>query len=486
MRDTRDFVMRPEPPRWLSRAALGICVGGIGGVIVVGTRAPAPVALVVLAIVFVALVVLLLAESRRRTLDVRTIVVATGVLFAVAVATPPVMSRDLWSYALYGRITVHYHASPYTDLPIKYRHDPIYHEVSRAWQKTPSVYGPVFTWLSAGGMALAGARPLLARLFFQGLAALSIALAMWLVYRRTRDPVALAMIGLNPVIVITVVNAGHNDALLAVGLLGAVLLAAGRRTLVAAAVVGLAALVKITAGLAMIGLLLWVWRVAGFRRVVSAALVCGAVVLAGYGIGGGRQALHPLQEARLNVTGASLWNQPRMTLTHQRVAAGERGHVAGEFVRRRIATIAGLLVFGLAAVAALHRRHDATPALAMAASLLAYTLLGTYVLTWYLGPVIVLSSLSRRSTIAWLAMAQGALLELAYVPDVRFLQTALNIFRPHGAIEHLQLDLRAHYLPQFEILAALLLVVASLWPTRIHRPHLPHRPTRRVASAGRG
>src|SRR5207248_705397 len=81
---------------------------------------------------------------------------------------------------------------------------------------------------------------------------------------------------------VIVVNGGHNDVLVALALLLAGVLAFRRRAGAAGALIGIAALIKLTAGLALIGLLLWAWRHELRRFAVTAATTTAAVVLAGY------------------------------------------------------------------------------------------------------------------------------------------------------------------------------------------------------------
>src|SRR5205085_7125950 len=116
----------------------------------------------------------------------------------------------------------------------------------RVWRRTKSVYGPGFTLLSAAGMKVAGSSRLAARLFFQVVAALAIGAVLFLVDRRGRDPLALAAIGLNPVIVLGVVNNAHNDALVGLPVLGAVLFVASERPVAAGLVAAAGALVKVS------------------------------------------------------------------------------------------------------------------------------------------------------------------------------------------------------------------------------------------------
>ena len=129
----------------------------------------------------------------------------------------------------------------------------------------------MFTGISTAIMAVTGTHLLATRLAFQLLAAFAVLAAMFLVYRRTRDPVALLLIGVNPVIALEVVNTGRNDALVGLAILAGV--AAGRAppVLAGAAVVALAALVKIVALAALGGLLVWVWRRLGPRVAAQGA-----------------------------------------------------------------------------------------------------------------------------------------------------------------------------------------------------------------------
>lgn len=442
---------------WVAPAALGTCVGATAFVLVVGAGAPEPADLVALSLAFLALVVLLGTEGRRATLSARTVAASVTALLALAVAVPPVMSRDLWSYAMYGRIAAVHRASPYVRTPADYPDDPLFHEVAPGWRKTPSVYGPAFTAVSAAGMRAVGANRTGARLFFQVLAATAVTAALVVTWRLTRDARALAAVGLNPLVVVAVVNGGHNDALIGLALLGAVVAAARRRWTAAGALVGAAALVKVTALLALVGLMLWVAGALGWRRALGTVAVCGVVVAVGYGLGGGRAALRPLETARLRTSGASVWNPVRVKLTQERIEEGERGTVAGYRVRRTVSGLSALAVGALAVVVAARHRRDATPALAVGGSLLAFTLLGTYVLAWYVAPIVMVGSLAWRSRVTTLAMVQGALLQLAYVPDVR-----LGVQRPSNLLEQVPVVLRTRWLPLFELVAVAALVAGSL------------------------
>ena len=187
---------------------------------------------------------LFLPALRVRVLTTRRVAVAGALLVALAVLAPPAGSHDLWSYAAYGRLLSVHHASPFTHVPADFPHDPLLHLVARGWRQTGSVYGPGFVGLSAAGTAVTGPSELATRLFFQLVAALALVFIVFIVWRRTRSPVALAFVVLNPALILAV-NGGHNDLLVGLALLGGTLLLEDGRPRRAGLVLAAGALVKL-------------------------------------------------------------------------------------------------------------------------------------------------------------------------------------------------------------------------------------------------
>ncbi|HEV3401990.1 MAG TPA: hypothetical protein VG078_09250 [Acidimicrobiales bacterium] len=400
--------------------------------------------LALLVLGFAALAVLVAAERRRRCLTRRLVLGVSGALLVVAVVTPPAQSADVWSYAMYGRMVSEYRANPYRHTPAEYQTDPIGQRVSRFWIDSPSVYGPLFTAISSAGMAGAGRSATLARLFFQGLAAVAVAACLVLVDRRTRDPVALALIGVNPVVVVSVVNGAHNDALVGLALLGGVLLAAARRPAWAGAALAAGALVKVGAVLPLAALAVWVWARCGRRSAAVLAGTAAAVGLAGVVAAGAPDVLAALGDAQARVTGGSVW-----AWAHRRIdsEAGLRLLAWGATVA------AAALTFLLAA----RRPREQGLVLVVGGSVVAYLLLGTYVVPWYLVwglPVLVLL---WRWRVAWMALAHAALLHLATArppvqgPDPR-----------SAGVARLQGDLYEVVAPLFAATAAVVITVAMV------------------------
>src|SRR5215212_10078167 len=128
----------------------------------------------------------------------------------VAVAMPPRQSHDLWIYAMYGRTVTAHGSSPYAHPPRDFPGDPALRRVDAHWRATTAPYGPVFVGTAALVVAATGTDELTTRLAFQGLAVLAVVLALGLLVRRGVSAQGLALVALNPVIIVEVVNGGHK------------------------------------------------------------------------------------------------------------------------------------------------------------------------------------------------------------------------------------------------------------------------------------
>ena len=218
----------PAWPRAVGDALFGVLVVATATTIVAHDAMGSTGRVVTALLAFGAFGGLFVPAVRARVLTPRRVVTAAGVLLVIAVLAPPAGSHDIWSYAMYGRLVSVHHVSPFTHVPADFPHDPMLHLVARGWRHTGSVYGPGFVALSAVGTALTGASQLATRLVFQLLEALALGGVLMIIWRRTRDPVALAFVGLNPALLL-VVNGAHNDLVVGLALLaGTLLLEEGR------------------------------------------------------------------------------------------------------------------------------------------------------------------------------------------------------------------------------------------------------------------
>jgi hypothetical protein len=205
---------------------------------------------------------LLLRETWRGTVRLRSIVVLV-VLCHVAVLTLPLLfSRDVYSYAFYGRIAGVYDANPYVQTPVEFGNDALWPFVGPKWVDTPAVYGPLFTTVS-GGIARAFDTPAGQVETYRWLAAIAslatVAVVAWASRRLRpgRAAFAVTAFGLNPVVLFHSVASGHNDLLVALAVAGSFALMLRGRELPAVAVLALGALVKATAVLPLVLVIVW-------------------------------------------------------------------------------------------------------------------------------------------------------------------------------------------------------------------------------------
>jgi hypothetical protein len=347
-------------------------------------------------------------EARRPRLRGRHVAVAVLVVLGVAVAVPPRTSNDLWSYTMYGRIVTAHDASPYDKVPSDFRSDPFVARVSPIWRHRGSVFGPVWTGYEAGATAVAGDSPLVSRLAFQLAAAAAVAGLLALVWRRTRSPAALVWLGLHPVVAVAV-NGGHNDVWVGLGILAAALLANRRRVVAAGVVLGLVALVKLGALLALAGLVAWLLHRREVRRAGLLAGATAGVLVVGYApiVAG---AAHVLGNADHTVTSGSLWNPLAEVLVGRDAGRALANPLAPNSTLDAIFTASLGLVAVLAVFAVWWRRRAPGPAPVVASGAAAYPVAAGYTLPWY-GIWALPSFATRRPTrTAWVVWLQAAFL----------------------------------------------------------------------------
>jgi len=381
-----------------------------------------------------------------RHLDRRLVIGLGFGLVVLAVARPPMQSHDLWSYVMYGRELSHHHVSPYTHAPDLFAHDPFLHRVDPLWRHAESVYGPLFTAWSGIITLVGGSVTLLLRLGFQLTAAVAVLAAAHLVDRRTNgDPRALAVVLLNPLVVFSLVNDAHVDALVGLAVLGSVLLLERRRPALAGGVLGLAVLVKVIALLPAGAIGLWMLsRRRRWSAIAPFALALGVVVLLGYGAGGGRSAVQPVLDSSSRVSGASIWGPPNRSAIDTEEHQGDAPAVAKKEAGRSLSRYGTLSVVVLTTALALLFAGEAVPILAAGGAILAYTLVGAYVYPWYAAGALFVLALRRRSPLLGVLLALSAVLQIAEVPGRQFLAFANRQqrfpdpgwhkwFRAHGA-----------------------------------------------------
>ena len=215
---------------WIERAPIvpanaGRASGGTLGIVFLGLLAAA-------FLVYLSA----LARVRRRAPTLRAVIVVAVVIQVVPLAGPLLLSTDAWTYWAYGRIAAVHDGNPYVDVMRDYPDDPSYPHAGAVWRDTTSVYGPAFTLLSEVVALVSGSSAAAAAWIFKTLAAAAVLACVLLAARLARDrPYAAALVGWNPLFAIHFAGGGHNDALTASLVLGALVLAGtGRRGLAAA------------------------------------------------------------------------------------------------------------------------------------------------------------------------------------------------------------------------------------------------------------
>jgi hypothetical protein len=211
--------------------------------------------------------VLVIRECRRGTISARA---AIGLAFAYHLALlflPILFSRDVYSYAYYGKIAATYHANPYVATPADFPHDILATFVGPRWVDTPAVYGALWTQISAlvtratddVGTIVATFRVIA---IAASLATVFVVAGLVRRVRPEREAFAIALVGLNPLVLFQSAASGHNDLLVALAVAAALALVFSGRELWATAALALGTLVKVTAA---VPLLLW-WVAVAARR----------------------------------------------------------------------------------------------------------------------------------------------------------------------------------------------------------------------------
>jgi alpha-1,6-mannosyltransferase len=352
-------------------------------------------------------------EQRRPRVGIRPVVAAIGLVLLVAVSLPPRSSNDVWSYTMYGRMVSVHGASPYEHVPADFRSDPFQKRVSPIWQHRGSVYGPAFVGYATAVTFLAGDSVTVDRLLFQLGALLVVAAVLWLVWRRTRSPSALAWLGLHPLFGAVIVNNGQIDAFVGLAILAAVLLAAERRGVAAGFAIAAASLVKITGLVALAGIVFWLWR-RGERKVAARATVAAGAVVGLVYLPFVTGASHVLNGADHTVTPGSPWNLPAQLFVGKDAGRDLPGLIVHNSTLSTIFYLSLALTAVLAVLLAWRWARSPRPDLATGAATASYAIAAEYTLPWYAAWAMPVFADRRPSPLGWIVWAQAAVLLAAW------------------------------------------------------------------------
>jgi hypothetical protein len=310
---------------------------------------------------------------------------------APMLVAPPMFSRDVFSYAAQGEMTS-YHLSPYVLGPFSLGSSPYVNPVDPRWGNAPAPYGPFFLTLDGTIDRLARHNQLATVIglrLLELVAVVAIGLGVIALARCLhRDGgEAFALCALNPIVLITLVDGAHNDALMAALLVWGVVLALRRHLVWAVVVCSCAAAVKAPAALGLV-FIAWTWlgsrasvrqrlRPIGVSLGVTAAVFALWTWLAGFGWG---------WVANLTSNGAvRSWDAPMTALG---LTLADTGHVLGlhSLSVTTMLTVTRALGFAIALGATAWlllagERHTWVRSLGL--SLIVLVILGPVVQPWY-------------------------------------------------------------------------------------------------------
>ncbi|SEL16816.1 hypothetical protein [Streptacidiphilus jiangxiensis] len=234
---------------------------------------------------------------------------AGAVAAALLAAATPIGSADMASYAAYGRIAS-LGLDPYQFVPAQLG-DRYAHLVSSSWTQTPSVYGPVATFVQRLAADIGGDR-VMATIWVLMAANAAVYLVTGLILVRAAADRSRAAIlwAANPLLLGLLVGGGHLDTYVAFFAVCATVLAARRQDwrgeLLIGALLGLACGVKISAALLVVGLSWPLLSARRWDRLLPRALACLATLALLY-VPVGVHALAPLSDASRLVSAPSMW-----------------------------------------------------------------------------------------------------------------------------------------------------------------------------------
>jgi alpha-1,6-mannosyltransferase len=175
----------------------------------------------------------LLAIRESRRLSARqalpSVVVGAVVLALVMATMYPVNAIDLFLYTVRSRLLTGHGVNPLTALPMDYPGDPLMRFASREWADDVSPYGPLWNLIAAPVTAISGDRILPALIGFKTLAVASVLATGWVIARavaatRPEEATTAALIFLwNPLVLWEGIGNGHNDVVMTLPLLLALL-----------------------------------------------------------------------------------------------------------------------------------------------------------------------------------------------------------------------------------------------------------------------
>ncbi len=193
----------------------------------------------------------------------RPVLIAAGCWMAPLLVSPPLFTRDVFSYLGQGAQLL-YGLDPYANGPAELDVLPnVVQNVHPLWQTTPAPYGPLFLLISKGVVATTGDNMILGVILMRVVLLVGLAGTLWALPRLVKHlggklPVALWLAVASPMMVIHLFGGPHNDLMMLAFLTIGVLAALERKHVVAVVLVTIGMLIKPTAAIAL-PFIVWMW-----------------------------------------------------------------------------------------------------------------------------------------------------------------------------------------------------------------------------------
>ena len=354
----------------------------------------------------------------------------------------------MFNYINYGRMEVVDHLNPYTTIPIVEPHSDPSFALSN-WHELLSPYGPLFTMLTFAVVPLGVAGSFWVLKGLLVLSSLAIMLLVWQCARLLgREPrAAIALVGLNPIVLVWGLGGDHNDFLMMLLIMLAVymlLAGTGRRAVWEGPVRRLrswllplapldigagAALVTATALKASAAVLIPIVLAGMLRNRRSVAQLVLGMVTMGLLLGLASLYAFGLHIPDLSTQSSLVTPESLPNLLGLAVGAGgetETLHVVMDLVLASALILCARLAYV---------RRDPVTACGWASMALLATL--SWVLPWYVLWVLPLAALSSSVRLRRSAMVFGVYLIIAWAPASGLLWNAIGFEPEHTAIGRL-------------------------------------------------
>ncbi|SDW68578.1 alpha-1,6-mannosyltransferase [Amycolatopsis xylanica] len=193
----------------------------------------------------------------------RPILVAAGCWMAPLLVSPPLFTRDVFSYLGQGAQLL-YGLDPYDHGPAELNVLPdVVQNVHPLWQTTPAPYGPLFLLVAKGIVSITGNNMIAGVILTRLVLLIGLAMMLWALPRLVKHlggrlPVTMWLAVASPMMVIHLVGGPHNDLLMLGFLTTGVLATLERKHALAVVLVTIGMLIKPTAAIAL-PFIVWMW-----------------------------------------------------------------------------------------------------------------------------------------------------------------------------------------------------------------------------------